>query len=72
MSDTVLEKFPYWQLDPSVGPDNEGTVLYSCNYQERRLDIGLIPMSPEYIPSDNYTNVEYLDAVINLLKICYR
>ena len=49
-----------------MGPSNDGTVLYTHCYQERRLDIGTIQMLTEYISADNYTNVEYLDTVINL------
>ena len=64
----------YWQSDPfEDSKGNDGTVLYQRRCQERRLDIGSIPMPIEYISTESFTNVEYLDTVIdsfaNLLHI---
>ena len=68
------EAIGYWQLDPFEGPKgNNGTVLYQRRCQEKRLDIGLIPMPIEHNSTESFTNVEYLDTVIdsfaNLLHI---
>ena len=64
----------YWQLDPFEDPKgNNGTLLYQRRCQERRLDIDLILMPIEHISTESFTNVEYLDTVIdpfaNLLHI---